>query len=213
MKHAFLDNLAYGQSRIHDMPAAWKVAGALLSILLLLPISRVAEMAPVWSVTYLLLAGALTVLAIRARLPFTLLLKKTLVVVPFVFLIVLLNAVVTGFQWAHLHLALRGVLSIWILVTLISTTRLSAILNVLARWRVPRVLLLTISFIYRYYFILKDEYESMVLALKARGVRQNWLHRLSMLATMTASLFIRSYERAERVHQAMVMRGFNGVGE
>ena len=102
MKHAFIDTLAYCESRIHRLPPAWKVVVALLSILLLLGISRIAESAPVWSLIYFLLGSALAVVAILARLPFAKLAKKTLVVVPFVFLIVVLNAVVTGFHWGHL---------------------------------------------------------------------------------------------------------------
>lgn len=51
----------------------------------------------------------------------------------------------------------------------------------------------------------------MMRARDSRAPRQRTLPRLCTAGHLAGSLFIRSYERAERVAQAMVSRGFTGT--
>ena len=77
---------------------------------------------------------------------------------------------------------------------------------------VPAVLTATISFMYRYLFVLVDEAMRLQTARASRSVgagRTVWW-RARVLGGMIGSLFIRSYERSERIYAAMMSRGFAG---
>jgi cobalt/nickel transport system permease protein len=63
----------------------------------------------------------------------------------------------------------------------------------------------------RYLEVIVDELGRMRTAMAARGYDPRWLWQVRPIATSAGALFIRSYERGERVHAAMVSRGFSGV--
>ena len=63
---------------------------------------------------------------------------------------------------------------------------------------------------YRYFFILIDDAERMERARKVRYFGGRYLQQVIILSNMVGLLFIRAYERAERVYQSMVSRGFDG---
>ena len=66
------------------------------------------------------------------------------------------------------------------------------------------------SFAYRYIFVLVDEAERMERARDSRCYGGRWLWHAKVIGQMIGTLFLRSYERAERVYVAMVSRGFDG---
>jgi cobalt/nickel transport system permease protein len=101
-------------------------------------------------------------------------------------------------------------LSILCLTWLTSTTAVTALLGGLQRLRMPRVLIMIMSFMYRYLFILVDEVLRMKQARDSRGFGGGRLWQLRTIGNMVGTLFIRSYERGERVYAAMVARGFDG---
>jgi cobalt/nickel transport system permease protein len=67
------------------------------------------------------------------------------------------------------------------------------------------------SFMLRYINVISDEMERMKIARESRGFVATGMKHWKVLATAAAALFIRSYERGERVHLAMLSRGFDGV--
>ncbi len=95
---------------------------------------------------------------------------------------------------------------------LTSTTEFADLLKGLSMLGTPRVIVALLSFAYRYVFVLVDEAERMNRARDARdcGGRSSRARKLQIVGSMIASLFIRSYERAERVFFAMKSRGFDG---
>ena len=66
------------------------------------------------------------------------------------------------------------------------------------------------SFMLRYINVISDEMERMKIARESRGFTATGVKHWKVLATAAAALFIRSYERGERVHLAMLSRGFDG---
>jgi cobalt/nickel transport system permease protein len=66
------------------------------------------------------------------------------------------------------------------------------------------------SFMLRYVNVISDEMERMKVARESRGFVATGIKHWKVLATSAAALFIRSYERGERVHLAMLSRGFDG---
>jgi cobalt/nickel transport system permease protein len=62
----------------------------------------------------------------------------------------------------------------------------------------------------RYLELISDELGRMRIAMTSRGYDPRWISQVRPIATSAGALFVRSYERGERIHSAMVARGFNG---
>jgi cobalt/nickel transport system permease protein len=67
------------------------------------------------------------------------------------------------------------------------------------------------SFMLRYINVVNDEMERMKIARESRGFEATGMKSWKVLATAAGALFIRSYERGERVHLSMLSRGYQGV--
>ena len=96
-------------------------------------------------------------------------------------------------------------------VLLAATTSFPDILHGLERLRVPRLLTVIAGFMYRYVFVIADEARRMRAALAARAYRPRHLGQVAALGRMVTALFLRSYERGERVYLAMLARGYAGA--
>lgn len=115
-----------------------------------------------------------------------------------------------------LSIVARSWLSVQMAILLTATTTFPDLMHALRHLRVPGVLVAIISFMYRYLFVLADEANRLLRARAARSARG--LHgaggtlwwRAQVAGGMVAQLFLRSYERSERVYQAMLARGYQG---
>ena len=76
--------------------------------------------------------------------------------------------------------------------------------------RLPTIMVQIASFMLRYVNVISDEMERMAIARQSRGFDATGIKHWKVIATSAAALFIRSYERGERVHLAMLSRGFGG---
>ena len=113
-------------------------------------------------------------------------------------------------------IVIRSLLSVQGAVLLAATTRFPDILLALRSLRVPSVLVAVAGFLYRYLFVVADEAQRMMRAREARSVARaggrggSVAWRARVAGGMAGSLFIRSYERSERIYDAMVARGYDG---
>jgi cobalt/nickel transport system permease protein len=96
-------------------------------------------------------------------------------------------------------------------VLLGATTAFPDILHGLERLRAPRLLVVIAAFMYRYVFVIADEARRVRAALTARAYRPRHAGRVAVLGRMVTALFLRSYERGERVYVAMLARGYAGA--
>ncbi len=112
---------------------------------------------------------------------------------------------------------IRSWLSVQMAILLVATTRFPDIVHALEHLRVPSILTTIIAFLYRYLFVLVDEVFRLLRAREARsaavaGVRAGgsvaW--RAGVAGNMAGQLFLRSYERSDRVYNAMLARGYTG---
>jgi len=109
------------------------------------------------------------------------------------------------------HLLAKFVLCTWAALLLLATTRFQDLLQGLARLRVPRVLVTQLAILYRYLWVLMDEGMRMRMARAARdGGLGPWRLRWRSRAGVVGVLFLRSWDRAERIWRAMAARGFDG---
>ncbi|MBI3723814.1 cobalt ECF transporter T component CbiQ, partial [bacterium] len=105
----------------------------------------------------------------------------------------------------------RASLSAVSLATLALSTELPDLVRGLSGLGVPRVIVVTMSFTLRYLSLLRDEARRLALAREIRTF--SWRPRLALRAMghSAGTLFVRTFERAERVHAAMATRGFDGT--
>jgi len=114
-------------------------------------------------------------------------------------------------------IVIRSWLSVQMAILLVSVTRFPDIIHALEHLRVPSILTTIIAFLYRYLFVLVDEVFRLLRAREARsaaapGTRSggsvSW--RAGVAGNMAGQLFLRSYERSDRVYNAMLARGYTG---
>jgi len=107
-------------------------------------------------------------------------------------------------------------LSVQVALLLAFTTPFHDLVDGLRELRIPRIIIAIISFMYRYLAVLTDEGARMLRARDARsaagvgtaGGSIRW--RATVTGRMVGSLFLRAYERSERIYAAMQARGFEG---
>jgi cobalt/nickel transport system permease protein len=104
--------------------------------------------------------------------------------------------------------SVKAILGTCSAVLLGATTTFPDVLHALERLKAPRLLVLIAAFMYRYLFVIVDEVSRMRAALAARGYAPRHALQAAAIGRVATALFLRTYERAERVHLAMVARGW-----
>ena len=94
---------------------------------------------------------------------------------------------------------------------LVNVTPFRSLLGAMRRLGVPAVLVATLQFMYRYLYVLTDELDRMIKARRARTFRRSGRLDWGLLTGLIAILFLRAFERGERVHAAMLARGWDGT--
>jgi cobalt/nickel transport system permease protein len=112
--------------------------------------------------------------------------------------------------WAAWNIIIKGTLGVAATVLMAATTPVPQILTGLERLRTPRLLVGVMSFMIRYGDVVSGEMHRMKIARESRGYNPRWIWQAKALTQSTGALFIRSYERGERVYLAMEARGYNG---
>ncbi len=112
---------------------------------------------------------------------------------------------------------LRSWLSVQAAILLVATTRFPDMIHAFEHLHVPAVLTTVVSFLYRYLFVLSDEVLRLLRARQSRsatvtGYRpgRNVAWRARVTGNMVGQLFLRSYERSDRIYNAMLARGYTG---
>ncbi len=207
----------HGHSPVHHLPAHCKLAATLAFVVVVVSTPREA----VWA--FGLYAVLLAAVAAVARIPAGFLLRRLLIEVPFVAFAVLMPFVAEGERvqvlgvslsvsglWGAWNVLAKGTLGVAASVLLASTTELRALLLGLQRLKLPPLLVQIASFMIRYGDVISDELRRMSIARRSRGFEASGIRHWGVLAKTAGALFIRSYERGERVYLAMVSRGYAG---
>ncbi len=203
MKHNFIDRYANLDSPLHLLEARTKILGftALIVAVLWIPAGKDFAFFAYFFLTAILMG--------ISQIPLTYIVGRTLVILPF---IVLAGLAAPWRGIAGLStLFLRAILCLMILIVLTNTTRFVELLRGLRKLGCPRILVLNLSFLYRYLFVLTEEVMRMRQARDCRRVnRAPMKAELRLLGSMLGTLLIRSFEHAERMYQAMLSRGYSG---
>jgi len=205
-------------SLVHSLPSHLKIISAIAFILIVVstPITR-------WPAFIAYFLWLLIVVSI-ARIPLSLLFKRSLIEIPFVFFAILMPFFGTGEKVqvgpfdlyregliAGSGIVAKGTLGVMTAIILSTSTTAREILRGLERLKLPALMVQIASFMLRYVNVVNDEMERMKVARESRGFEATGIKHWKVLATAAGALFIRSYERGERVHLSMLSRGYEGV--
>jgi cobalt/nickel transport system permease protein len=202
LRDRVLSPYEHRSSVIHRLPAAAKLAAAVVIVLLVVALPRNA-----WP-AYGAVAAALLALALLARADLARLLVRLLLLEPFVLGIALLALLQPGGLPLFLSMLAKSTLCLACMVLLTATTRFSDLLAVLWRLRVPALLVTTLALMHRYLFVLLQEMERMRRARRSRTFVAGRSSAWRGSAQVAGQLFVRASERAERVYLAMCARGW-----
>jgi cobalt/nickel transport system permease protein len=207
----------HGHSPVHRLPAHAKISALLAFVLVVVLTPRTEYLA--FGAYLLLVVGAVAL----SRVPVRYFAGRMVVEVPFVVFAVLMPFIAAGptVQVGPLRLAEAGLLGAWALLAkgtlgvmaslvLATTTEPRDIVAGLERLRLPHQLVQIMAFMVRYLEVVTGELQRMRVARESRGFQARSLGSWPVLASSAGALFIRSYERGERIHLAMLSRGYNG---
>jgi cobalt/nickel transport system permease protein len=202
---------------IHDLAPHVKILGAFafLFIAVLTPANNYASFAGY----FVLILG----LIVMSELSFKTVVKRMVVEVPFILFAVLMPflgrapfievygvTVSEAGLIAGIAILIKSSIGVLVSILLSSTTTVREILHGLAHLKVPALLINIATFMLRYSAVVTDELNRMKTARESRGFIAKGPKDWKIVAQAAGALFIRSYERGERVHLAMLSRGFNG---
>jgi cobalt/nickel transport system permease protein len=188
-----------------------------------------AWMAFVFAWLFLLAANAFSRLGVAYTF------KRSLVALPFALIAITVLFSIPGkalftfqlFTWdftitdagllRFVSIIIRSWLSVQLAILLVAATRFPDLIHALEHLRVPAILTTIIAFLYRYLFVLTDEVLRLLRARESRsagsaGKRSGGgvLWRAKIAGNMAGQLFLRSYERSDRIYNAMLSRGYTG---
>ena len=147
---------------------------------------------------------------------------QSLIVLPLVILLGVFNPIIDKTPVASLDglvitqgwllfigIILRGLLSMQALLLLINSIGFTGIVSAMSRLGVPKFIVVQLLMVFRYIRVLIEEGAAMKRARDARSFGRKNLS-IKMWGILIGQLFLRSMGRAERIHKAMLARGFDG---
>jgi cobalt/nickel transport system permease protein len=159
-----------------------------------------------------------------SRIGFRFVAIRLMAVAPFVVFALFIPFIATGetVEVLGMHLSVEGLWGMWnilakavlgasVSIVLTATTEIPEIIRGMGVLRVPVLFTSLAMFMVRYLELIADEMRRTRLAMTSRGYSPRWLSQAAPIASAAGALFVRSYERGERVHAAMLSRGFNGT--
>lgn len=211
-----MDDWARGDSPAHRLDARAKAVATLAFIVVVMSFPRreVSALVP-----FLLYPVVLTSVS---RIPIGEIFRKMLVASPFAVFVGMFNPlldrqpaavvgtiVISGGWLSFASILLRFVLTVWAALALVGCTGIYRLVAGLERLGLPRVFAVQLLFLYRYLFVIADEGARMKRGVDARAGGKKAL-TLRVYGSLIGHLLLRSMDRAERVHRAMLARGYEG---
>jgi cobalt/nickel transport system permease protein len=209
--------VAVSRSRLHDLSGAQKIGASFAWVLLV----TLTPQRAFWAFG----VHALCVLAVmvHAQLRLRHVVRRLAIETPFVAFALALPLIGRGDRtdvlgmslsvrglWAMWSILAKGTLGVAASIVLAATTPVTELLRGLQRLRVPPLIVGICGFMVRYVDVLTDDLRRMRIARLSRGHDPRWLWQARAIAATAGTLFVRAFERGERVHIAMLSRGYDG---
>lgn len=224
MKHEFLDHHSLGDSFFHRMHPGAKIVMVVFFIVCVVTLQPSEER---FLIPYAIILAAFLLFT---KVPVLHILSKGIKLLPFVLILSIFvpffkeGEVLGTYQlgpmpisWTREGVALffniicKATLAIFAVLFLNLTTPFHSLLKGMQSFGAPRIMTDTLAVAYRYLFVIAGERERMLMARRARLARPTRALEWRSLSQLAGMLFIRSYNRGERLYQAMCARGFDGT--
>lgn len=207
MHHAFLDEFRNINSPLKRIPVKIK-------LVLLITYILAVVLTPIQFFWFFILYAFIAVaIVVISRLPLKFIFERIKEISPFILLVLVSVPFIYKEQrlLVFTRCLVKAILSALGMVVVLATEKFTQVLQGLRELKMPEIFIKLLSFMYRYLFVLEDEFEKMQRSFAARRVTQGqkWL-QIKSFANMLGVLFIRAFERSERIYLAMCARGLNG---
>lgn len=211
-----LELLAAGNSPIHALDARAKVMVTFVFIVSVVSFDRyeLARLLPFFIFPAVMIA--------LANLPPLYLVRKIALLCPFVLMVGIFNPVfdrtvlyqigqlgISGGWISLISLFIRSLLTLGTAFILVGTTGFTAVSQALERLQMPQIFTVQLLFLHRYIFVLAEETGRASRARELRSCGKKGLGAVSF-GSLVGHLLLRTWQRAERIHTAMLARGFVG---
>ena len=214
---SYLETLAGRNTVVHRIDPRAKVLMAAIFVICVVSFDK-------YIISAMLPFGLFLVIIMGlADIPAAYLAKKLLLVSPFAVMIGIFNPLfdhqpllqlgsitVTGGWISFLSILLRFALTISTVLILIATTGFNAVCMALVKMGMPKIFAVQLLILYRYIFVLIDESLCMYRARTLRSFQRRAMG-LKTFAHLLGQLLLRTLDRAQRIHLAMLCRGFDGT--
>lgn len=211
-----LDLLANNDTVIHRLDARAKVMATIVFIISVVSFGKyeLTAMFPFFIYPAVIIGAA--------NLPATFIIRKILLVIPFAIVVGMLNPLfdrevivtlgalsISGGWISCISIVVRAILTVGAAIILVAVTGFPAVCQALEQLGMPQTFAVQLLFLYRYIFVLTDEGTRASRARELRSCGKKGLG-LSSFGSLVGHLLLRTWQRAERIHMAMLARGFLG---
>lgn len=211
-----LDLLGRGDTSLHRLDARAKVVVTLVFILCVVSYGRyeLATLFPFFIFPAVMIA--------LSSIPPLFIAKKIALLIPFVLVVGAFNPLfdreillqfgpleISGGWISYASILIRSMLTVGAAFILVGVTGFTSVCQALERLGMPQVFAVQLLFLYRYIFVLADEGERTSRARELRSCGRKGLG-IRSFGSMIGHLLLRTWQRAERIHMAMLARGFTG---
>ncbi len=211
-----LDQLAFGETAVHRLDPRAKVLVTLIYVVTVISFGKydLSALIPFFIFPAVMISVG--------KLPAGFVTRKILLLSPFVLMVGIFNPIfdretlvrigpigISGGWISCTSIVVRTMLTLGAALILVGVTGLPAICSALEKMGMPRVLAVQILFLYRYLFVLAEESGRVSKAREMRSFGRRGLG-MQTFSSLVGHLLLRTWQRAERVHMAMLARGFNG---
>jgi len=212
----YLDELSSQKTIIHKVHPLPKVLVTIIYLITVLSFDKynISGLLP-----YILYP---VVVSILSDMPILKILKRTFIMLPFIIGIGMFNplfdkrpfisilGISISFGWiSFITLIIKCSLTVTAGLLLISTTRIENIAKALRKLKVPKLFVTQFLLIYRYIFVLLEEVGKVI---KAYNLRASFKKGISIKnsGSILGQIMLKSFDRAGRIYNAMIFRGFDG---
>ena len=211
-----IEDLADNKSIVHNLHPASKIIITLVYLI-------VVTSAPKYAVSSLMIFALYPVIMIElGDIPKTLLFKRILVAIPFSLFAGISNIILDrkiafaflgiGITYGILSffsIMIKTVLTVVAVLILVATTPIPEIFNQFIKFKIPEIIATQLLLTYRYISVILQESSNMYTAYKLRNNGGKGI-KISDMGVFIGQILLKSFNRAERVYNAMKCRGFNG---
>ncbi len=207
----------HGDTAVHRAAPQVKIAAAFGLVLAIVATPREA----IWA--FIAYAALIITVAAIAGITPAFAARRLLVEVPFLFVALFLpllgggdTVTVVGIElsiaglWDAWNILAKATLGLSVAIVLGATTQVTQLLSGLDGLRIPTIVTAIAGFMVRYIDVIADDWSRMRVAMASRGHDPRWITQLGPYARMIGVMFVRTYERGERVYLAMAARGYSG---